>query len=395
MTTTESETTTSSEPATASARAYNPAAFRRTAREARDARPMTAREATWEREQVRLGDADKARLMLLPVKASFFMNDSHFVAKMPQVCTAKYPVFEGKCSYCYYDKMDKELKLNISSSPVLQVIDFRYFHRVLETRKGKEVLAIKNCTSSQPTPAANTRGRGCPWCASEKESERIRTFAGHRYWSLYMKDFNALTNLDFQCQQTCTHQEADGTRCMKSTFVIGYKCYGCGAEKLSERDLKVLTSEEEAKFAREKSTCKSCNESTYSDPEIVCESDAHPPVLGSMFDRPIDVACSVDVTGPKKKYTYTMTLGDWSSINAELAKHGIVGEEAAQVQVPWQLQEKFTPEFVFRKDGVSDVDYVKAVLESQAKKLGREMPYKDLDGGAPEANPAFRKYNKK
>jgi hypothetical protein len=378
--------------------------FRRTRQEMKKRAPKKTKGSTWSRENFQMAiDEPPALVWVLrpPPNSPFHIVRGHWLNGL-QSCTCDLPGFEGKCLYCYANAKEKDKEpYPIRSNNVIELVDFRYFHAVSEEDDdGNNKVVFKRCLYDEPQPQKKRGTGACRLCESTDPIVRERHFGGHKKWEIYGKTWTAFQSAHFQLGNTCLHQtkSAQGIElCLKNVYLIGAKCGHCETEWLSEKDVQQLDPKELNKFLDEEHQCEKCQE--VGPPVLVqiCETEAHDVCPATIFDKPVLVTCAGEEkgTGKNKKVTRVHTFDpsafDFDNLESWLENYQLDDEQIAACLTPWDMTDKYRPEFIdpnkeeFKNDRNA---YVSAVLDAQARRSKRENPYKGLaGGGAPRSRP--------
>jgi hypothetical protein len=132
-------------------------------------------------------------------------------------------------------------------------------------------------------------------------------------------------------------------------------------------------------------------------PILICKEgskgeDGHDAVPASIYDITITVSCSGVATKKKnadgtpkvyKDFNFAVDReAQFGHVSNELLELGIDPEKVEDMLHPWDMSEKYTPQWLFRtkytKDGNFDeAKWVSDVLDKQSETLKKENPYED------------------
>lgn len=368
-------------------------AFRRAQQTAATMKPQGDGFDPWSAKNMQLENDESALIRVLDPGDNFYVTRSHWRGGS-RTCTSELPGFGGRCVYCYYqEKAEKGSKdksdLWPRVSTVVELIDFRYFHRVKEKGKdGKERNVFARCASDDAVPKF-VRGRSCPHCQSNDPIVRERHFGGHKKWELSDDNFDQIRAVDDKLAEICVHIDDDGKICGKQVFVVGFACSECGEPLLDEKTLTAMGDDQIADFAYNDQKCPKCKHEGWPKEVCVCESEAHEAVRGSIFGKTLEVTCSGHVTIDKrgkekktKKYNFDRSRA-FSSVEDELVAHGYTGDKLGELLEPWDFRHEYRPEFLDPAKYDDEAAYVAAVFEAQTKNMGQGFsnPYKSESSG--------------
>lgn len=331
----------------------------------------------WQAYKFAMDVGDEAAIQFKPMEPFLWeyhgFNPNHTCTSNEDV----WPEFKGKCVWCYYCDRDKAFrdKWYQRSSFVMSLLDFRFFHWEMGQKNGRDVVLVHVCQDPNPTPGRRNR---CPHCNSTDEFVRERRFGGLKRWELNKTQFNQVTDAYARLQQICVHVDAEGNVCNHRVFDVAYNCAHCGHEVLDER---ALQSEDAAEVINNPYQCSNCGNEDFLKPLNICDSDAHEPVPGSLFDKMLTVTCSgtsKEVGGKMrtlKNFNFEVKAWPWRSAKDNLGDFAISDEDIQKMLEEEDVRSRYSPAWgVKRADFETDDEWVDAVLKKQAENAKKPLP---------------------
>jgi hypothetical protein len=362
------------------------ASFRRAQQSSKDQRGRGGPRAPWTAWSFAMNAGDLAAGRFLPVEA--FILGQH--GWPTNTCTCEWPGFEGRCVFCYYNERDDDHRKKYFKKvrTVMQFVDFRYSH--WETN-GDGKVDTHTCSEVD----ANPRRNRCRHCASTDPAIAKRHFGGRKRWELTDDQFAQVTDVYGRLQGVCLAGEGDEI-CGKRVVDVGYVCSDpeCGAELISERQLE---SEDCSEKISNPMTCPECGREDYPMGVLICDSDEHEPVPGTLFDKAVEVACSGVTKGNNrttKAYNFETGAWPWGPIQDDLKKFGFDDEAIEKMIEPDDMHLRYAPMRIKAEDFASPEEYVSAVLMKQAEVCKKPVPdefKRDQNGQASVGRSTWRR----
>jgi len=406
--------------------------FRRARREVKDAsgrkdwerRPWTA-----DNFQMEHGERAAPIRIMDPGPSGLLVIAQHQVTTWGSslTCTAKMDGFDGRCVACYYHQQaapksaDNRL-LYRRVKTVAALIDFRMEHEIeVPKKKGEGMKKVRTrCahdTRTLPKGGRRSSRSRCKHCESRDPDVARRHFGGKKKWEWSNPLREKLYTISQGLAETAFWQEDVGSSHQLEAYTIGYRCGNCATEIVDEDDLRRMDDEERAKVANTVFECPLCTESqgeAFDDHDLPEEvwigvgayPEGHqnageefekgmdePGVFrAGLYDKDIEVGVSTTTregsSDKFREYSFDKSAFDFGPPEDRLERMGFTEDEIADLLRPMDVADKYRPQFLnpdkdeFKTDGEKDVEkYVQAVLESQARQMGRESPYKPKSSG--------------
>lgn len=324
----------------------------------------------------------------------------------PFECTQDLEGFNGKCVGCqaYPDKKDKGYR---RVSPVVEVIDYRYFHQVDDPSDDRR-YALVRCAYDEADPDDVSQ---CPYCNDPEPEIALRRFGGHKIAELSKNQWASLWSAHISLQNYCIAPDENGDACGHPLSIVAVLCSNpkCEAELLDEASWEALSPRQRVMTLENKQHCEACGTAGYVSPMYIDEAggrslmpsevlarskdktlvgvvpdDAtHLVVQGSMFDQDLLISVKEKVQREYVSKVFEIDTGvfDWSEPTRPLIEElGFTAEQAEDLCKPWDLDEHYLPErWTVRKDEVVNQEqWVADVLDSQAKRCGVENPFGNI-----------------
>lgn len=375
---------------------YN--AFRQTRQQAKKKAPKGRKRRAYTEWLYRINGGEKGDQRILdPGEGGFRVEQTHWVNRKPHVCTKNHPLFNGQCVYCHYwevapDNSDDKDNLYPGMKRIIELIDFRYFHRTTD-KDDNPIINI--CSADGPRPKHNR----CRMCKNSDAVVAERHFSGHKRWELGKNLFNQVAGYHDELTYICIAETEDGGVCNEKLYPISYVCGECKEhEFVEERELETIDEEQLFKIIDEEQKCPGCDHEGFPVELVICESGNHDAVRGSIYDQTVRCSCSSetikDKNGKEKtNYTFNFTSpNDWCHVSDELSEQGFDDEAIEKMLEPLDFAKIYCPERVDPEKYDSEESWVGAVLDSQAETLKRKNPFggSSRDDGKPASRP-FRR----
>ena len=330
---------------------------------------------------------------LEPPASGFYSRTLHFWNR-PGTCTCDIPVFGDKCVYCFMHQKGSEEAKKAGNGPdgkpqknkydklwkrmayVLEVIDFRYFHKGMDPEDSEKPILIP-CGNTEAMPKRNR----CGLC----QKGDLRIFGGRKNWECSLPQFRSLVKIDAQIGETCI-TPIENKACGRKISLIGFACGGEGHELMGEDDILQMPAEKLNEYVTTRISCPACAWEGLPVDVLVADDDCPvcagcTPVRATMFHKNIEVSCigAPDGRGGTKK-TYNYDKGQpFTPIEDDLLQH-LEEKDVVEMLAPRDLSYTFRPEWINREKFDSDEAYVMAVLDKQAEQLKVPNPYKPGGG---------------
>lgn len=349
--------------------------------------------------------------VLRPPDGKLFTRAFHWPAGgYPHTCTRDWPGFDGKCVWCEYhsDKNDRAKRKEVD---VLEVVDFRFFHRVPHpTREGKETVAL--CAHDEPDHLLAEKRNRCPHCNSSDERIRERVFGGHKVLEMNQDQYGALWAAHDKLSQTCIHVGEDGKVCGARNYAVSYVCSNpeCMHELVSDNDIMESTQVQLSQYVDHIQECPACGNEDLPFGIFACDNGGRTPFpseieiakkggkpedadhwveQGSLFDQVLELTIQGEkkkigdklVTLKKFQVSTSSKPEAWTSIVSDLEEFKFDEEQIEKICEPWDLWHRYRPEYLKRDDDESEEDYVARVLDKQAEAVGKPNPFSSAGGG--------------
>jgi hypothetical protein len=358
--------------------------FRGSRKQAEKLRPKS-KFLPWDAEQFRMDIDTSAVSRVLPPP-----NNEPFMTIVrhgfpPRICTKSLPGFDGKCNYCHYHQEAKDRNDDKAASAIypkishlVELVDFRYFH-FGENDQGKSVAWV--CSSDKPDPKRST----CSYCRKGGAVSK-RIFGGHKVWELGKMHFLQLETVAKAMSYDCIQGEGDEV-CGQEVFTEAYSCAGCKEELITNADLTSMNDEDVHKIINDELECSKCGHVDYPDEVVICNSEAHEPVRGGVFDKNLGITRAGEVQrdrNGKERKSSVLNFDrrfPYQHVMDALAEYGFNEAEMEKILEPWDLVQRYRPERLGADTFDNAELYVSAVLKKQAEYLKRPNAYTDTGGG--------------
>ena len=348
-------------------------AFNKATKKSRNRRSGGSR-VPWQSYIFAMEGGDTALVRLLAPEGDDFFEFAYHGFPQKHLCTQNVAGFDGKCVFCHYNEMDKEFrnKWYRAARTIALVADFRYFHY---DNSGEKPTAHV-CADVGPNP----RKVKCRHCKSTNAELATRHFGGQKRWELTDDQLAQVKEVHNKLSLVCIAQsdpEDANSVCGEGIEVLGYECGNekCKEVIITDRDLELHDVDEALEDEFE---CAKCGESNWLVPMLECESGEHDAVMGSIFDRPVEVTCSTTTRNTKsgertsKSYNFDRNVADWSTLEENLENFGFDKEAIEKIATPDDLVKRFAPFRLDPSEYKDEAEYVEAVLKKQVEHINEK-----------------------
>lgn len=291
----------------------------------------------------------------------------------------------GKCVYCHYGSVFEEETAEVRPRPwnpfraqdswAVEVIDFRWFHRIPTVLKGNVAsYTLRRCTA----PSSTSDPSACRACALPEPELSARTFGGLKIFEMDRKNAEALSLAHQQLRTICHHGTAETGGCGAALVPVSVHCRKCGISlgDYSKSEVQKLQAAMQETDVRLECLAENCK--TIARPEFgyECPSGQHTAVPGAYFGKLLGIRNKAvqlrkrDGTQfSEPRYSYDIGQGP-AHLADLLTRVGIPEEVAAGFLVPRDIRSTwFRPERLSESRFSNPAHWEREVLAEQVKAL--------------------------